>query len=219
MRYTINIFNFSLYLKVNPIGEDGNKPVKLAIADGIPIISMDGSMLDEKGQKSSAVSLEKEKEDKNVLSALPVATVKEIEGYENQLGEAEPLPNSYIRFMERSGEELDGKQCLTIFIISLLVCYNKILSFNFITKFIIIFNNNTYIFNTKFIFLSACKNTYIYFYFYFYFLLIITNDTALLLCHFKSNTFIITRDTIYHLDRRSGIRFGRGGYRVALHRE
>nr|XP_033198213.1 peregrin isoform X2 [Bombus vancouverensis nearcticus] len=35
--------------------------------------------------------------------------VKEIDGYEQQLGEAEPLPNSYIRFMERSGEELDGE--------------------------------------------------------------------------------------------------------------
>lgn len=98
-----------MYLKVNPIGEDGNKSAKLAISDAIPIISMDSNMLDEKGLKSNAALLEKEKEDKNILSTLPVATVKEIEGYENQLGEAEPLPNSYIRFMERSGEELDGK--------------------------------------------------------------------------------------------------------------
>lgn len=66
-------------------------------------------MSDEKVQKSNAATLEKEKEDKNILSSLPIASVKEIEGYENQLGEAEPLPNSYIRFMERSGEELDGK--------------------------------------------------------------------------------------------------------------
>lgn len=66
-------------------------------------------MLDEKTQKNSIVPAEKEKEEKNVLSNLPVATVKEIEGYEKQLGEAESLPNSYIRFMERSGEELDGK--------------------------------------------------------------------------------------------------------------
>jgi len=101
--------DISQFLKVNPIGEDGNKSIKLAILDAIPIISMDTSVCDEKVQKTNTTSLEKEKEDKNVLNALPTATVKEIEGYENQLGEAEPLPNSYIRFMERSGEELDGK--------------------------------------------------------------------------------------------------------------
>ncbi|KAM0731850.1 Bromodomain-containing protein-like protein [Formica fusca] len=97
------------FVLVNPIGEDGNKSIKLAISDAIPIISLDSSMLDEKGLKYNAALLEKEKEDKNILSTLPVATVKEIEGYEDQLGEAEPLPNSYIRFMERSGEELDGE--------------------------------------------------------------------------------------------------------------
>ncbi|XP_012522804.1 peregrin [Monomorium pharaonis] len=99
------------FVLVNPIGEkeDGNKAIKLSISDAIPIISMDSSMFDEKMQKSNAASIEKEKEDKNVLNSLPTATIKEIEGYENQLGEAEPLPNSYIRFMERSGEELDGE--------------------------------------------------------------------------------------------------------------
>ncbi|TGZ52969.1 bromodomain-containing protein homolog [Temnothorax longispinosus] len=97
------------FVLVNPIGEDGNKSIKLAISDGIPIISMDASMSDEKLQKNNTASLEKEKEDKNILNSLPIATVKEIEGYENQLGEADPLPNSYIRFMERSGEELDGE--------------------------------------------------------------------------------------------------------------
>ncbi|KMQ97299.1 peregrin-like protein [Lasius niger] len=97
------------FVLVNPIGEDGNKSIKLAISEAIPIIPMDSSMLDEKGLKSNAALLEKEKEDKNILSTLPVASVKEIEGYEDQLGEAEPLPNSYIRFMERSGEELDGE--------------------------------------------------------------------------------------------------------------
>lgn len=66
-------------------------------------------MLDEKIQKNNAVSVEKEKEEKSVLSTLPVAKFKEIEGYEMQLGLAESLPNSYIRFMERNGEELDGK--------------------------------------------------------------------------------------------------------------
>ncbi|EZA60271.1 hypothetical protein DMN91_010538 [Ooceraea biroi] len=98
------------FVLVHPIGEDANKPVKLAISDAIPIISMDGSM-DDKSlmQKSNAALLEKEKEDKNILSTLPVATFREIEGYEEQLGKAEPLPNSYIRFMERSGEELDGE--------------------------------------------------------------------------------------------------------------
>lgn len=107
-------------MKVNPIGEDGNKSIKLAISDAIPIISMDSSMLDEKGLKYNATLLEKEKEDKNILSTLPVATVKEIEGYEDQLGEAEPLPNSYIRFMERSGEELDGKYYSAVFMVIVL---------------------------------------------------------------------------------------------------
>ncbi|EGI68196.1 Peregrin [Acromyrmex echinatior] len=97
------------YVLVNPIGEDGNKSIKLAILDAIPIISMDSNMFDEKMQKSNTASLEKEKEDKNNLNTLPTAFVKPIEGYENQLGEAKPLPNSYIRFMERSGEELDGE--------------------------------------------------------------------------------------------------------------
>lgn len=105
------------FVKVNPIGEDGNKSVKLAISDAIPIISMDTSMFDEKtvAQKNNTAALDKEKEDKNVLNTLPVATVKEIEGYENQLGEAIPLPNSYIRFMERSSEELDGNNTLYLY--------------------------------------------------------------------------------------------------------
>jgi len=76
-------------------------------------------------QKNNAALLEKEKEDKNILSALPVATFKEIEGYEKQLGEAAPLPNSYIRFMERSGEELDGMYIVILFLIIIFVkfCY------------------------------------------------------------------------------------------------
>jgi len=80
-------------------------------------------MLDEKNliQKNNAALLEKEKEDKNILNALPVATFKEIEGYEKQLGEAAPLPNSYIRFMERSGEELDGIYIVILFIIFIFV--------------------------------------------------------------------------------------------------
>ncbi|XP_014484453.1 PREDICTED: peregrin isoform X1 [Dinoponera quadriceps] len=106
---TLSSQELAKFVLVNPIGEEGNKPIKLSITDIVPIISLDESMLDEKAQKNSAASAEKEKEEKNVLSTLPVATVKEIEGYENQLGEAESLPNSYIRFMERSGEELDGE--------------------------------------------------------------------------------------------------------------
>jgi len=80
-------------------------------------------MLDEKNlmQKNNAALLEKEKEDKNILSALPVATFKEIEGYEKQLGEATPLPNSYIRFMERSGEELDGIYIVILFLIFIFI--------------------------------------------------------------------------------------------------
>ncbi|XP_020284724.1 peregrin isoform X1 [Pseudomyrmex gracilis] len=98
------------FVLVNCIGEDGNKQIKIGINEAIPIISMDASMYEEKSlQKTNAATLEKEKEDKNILSTLPVAKFKVIDGYEEQLGEAEPLPNSYIRFMERSGEELDGE--------------------------------------------------------------------------------------------------------------
>ncbi|XP_020284727.1 peregrin isoform X3 [Pseudomyrmex gracilis] len=99
------------FVLVNCIGEDGNKQIKIGINEAIPIISMDASMYEEKSlQKTNAATLEKEKEDKNILSTLPVAKFKVIDGYEEQLGEAEPLPNSYIRFMERSGEELDDEE-------------------------------------------------------------------------------------------------------------
>ncbi|XP_012280063.1 peregrin isoform X2 [Orussus abietinus] len=56
-----------------------------------------------------ATTADKDREDKTIPSSLPVASVKELDGYELQIGEAEPLPNSYVRFMERSGEELDGE--------------------------------------------------------------------------------------------------------------
>lgn len=104
---------FCFDFKVNPIGEDANKTFRIGITDVVPIISLEGNGFDEKNveKKGHTVSAEKEKEEKNVLSSLPVAMVKEIDGYEKQLGEAESLPNSYIRFMERSGEELDGMQC------------------------------------------------------------------------------------------------------------
>ncbi|XP_043263662.1 peregrin-like isoform X3 [Colletes gigas] len=99
------------FVLVNPIGEDAHKTFKIGIADSVPIISLEGNGFDEKSmiQKGHNLSMDKEKDEKNVLNSLPVAMVKEIEGYEQQLGEAEPLPNSYIRFMERSGEELDGE--------------------------------------------------------------------------------------------------------------
>ncbi|KAG7207942.1 hypothetical protein KM043_009529 [Ampulex compressa] len=108
---TVNSQDMSKFVLVNPIGEDSNKAVKIGIMDGIPIISLEANAHDEKSYIQKGVNLlpEKDKEDKNVLSTLPVALVKELEGYENQLGEAESLPNSYIRFMERSGEELDGE--------------------------------------------------------------------------------------------------------------
>lgn len=60
-------------------------------------------------KKGNNILHERDKEDRAVLSSLPVAVVKELDGYERQIGEAESLPNSYVRFMERSGEELDGK--------------------------------------------------------------------------------------------------------------
>ncbi|KAJ8668318.1 hypothetical protein QAD02_009981 [Eretmocerus hayati] len=95
------------YALVIPYKSDGNKPCKLNFTDSILLSSQDDDP-DEKHQKSSGLS-EKEKEDKAVLSSLPVAVSKELGGYEEQIGEATPLPNSYVRFMERSGEELDGE--------------------------------------------------------------------------------------------------------------
>ncbi|CAL7942253.1 unnamed protein product [Xylocopa violacea] len=108
---TLSTQETSKFVLVNPIGEDANKTFKIGINDSIPIISLEGNGFDEKNtlQKGHAMPSDKDKEEKNILSSLPVATVKQIEGYEQQLGEAEPLPNSYIRFMERSGEELDGE--------------------------------------------------------------------------------------------------------------
>ncbi|XP_024944695.1 peregrin isoform X2 [Cephus cinctus] len=96
---------------VNPAGEEGNKPIRLGIAESIPIISLEEVEADLRNtnQKANVATAEKEREDKAILSSLPVAMVKELEGYEGQIGEAEPLPNSYVRFMERSGEELDGE--------------------------------------------------------------------------------------------------------------
>ncbi|XP_053982612.1 bromodomain-containing protein homolog [Hylaeus volcanicus] len=108
---TLTLQESSKFVLVNPIGEDAHKTFKIGITDSVPIISLEGSGFDEKsmGQKGHSISTDKDKDEKNILSSLPVAMVKEIDGYEQQLGEAEPLPNSYIRFMERSGEELDGE--------------------------------------------------------------------------------------------------------------
>lgn len=97
-----------IYIKVNPIGEDANKIFKIGITDSIPIISLERNSFDEKNIQKGYIASDKDKEEKNILNTLPVAMVKEIDEYEQQLGEAEALPNSYIRFMERSGEELDG---------------------------------------------------------------------------------------------------------------
>ncbi|OAD52514.1 Peregrin [Eufriesea mexicana] len=108
---TLSTQETSKFVLVNPIGEDTNKTFKIGITDSIPIISLEGNGFDEKNmiQKGHAVPPDKDREEKNILNSLPVAMVKQIDGYEHQLGEAEPLPNSYIRFMERSGEELDGE--------------------------------------------------------------------------------------------------------------
>ncbi|KAK0183409.1 hypothetical protein PV327_001455 [Microctonus hyperodae] len=93
------------FVLVTPSNDDMNKPVRIGINDSISIVSMDKA--DEK--KGNNTMHEKDKEDKVILSSLPVAIVRELSGYEQQIGEAEPLPNSYVRFMERSGEELDGE--------------------------------------------------------------------------------------------------------------
>ncbi|XP_015430480.1 PREDICTED: peregrin [Dufourea novaeangliae] len=107
----LNTQEISKFVLVNPIGEDPNKTFKIGITDSVPIISLEENGFDEKNMvhKGHTVPSEKDKDDKNVLNSLPVAMVKELDGYEQQLGEAEALPNSYIRFMERSGEELDGE--------------------------------------------------------------------------------------------------------------
>ncbi|XP_043495512.1 peregrin [Polistes fuscatus] len=102
----LNVQEAARFILVHPIGDDSNKPVKIDINEPIPVISIKSSAQDEKTSSKENSSLDKEKE---VLNNLPIAKFREIEGYEEQLGEAEPLPNSYVRFMERSGEELDGE--------------------------------------------------------------------------------------------------------------
>ncbi|OXU28273.1 hypothetical protein TSAR_009487 [Trichomalopsis sarcophagae] len=97
---------------LNPLREDGNKPFKVNFNDSIPILSQEEFDADEKNtsfKSNSSAAADREKEDKAILSSLPTAVAKELDGYESQIGEAEPLPNSYVRFMERSGEELDGE--------------------------------------------------------------------------------------------------------------
>lgn len=80
-------------------------------------------------KKGNNILHERDKEDKAILSSLPVAIVKELDGYERQIGEAEPLPNSYVRFMERSGEELDGKLIYFVKLILMSVYVADIRSF------------------------------------------------------------------------------------------
>ncbi|XP_014212581.1 peregrin [Copidosoma floridanum] len=99
------------YAVVIPWKEDVTKPVKLQFTESISILPQDGCVEEEKSSphKNTITISDREKEDKAILSSLPVAVAKEIDGYEKQIGEAEALPNSYVRFMERSGEELDGE--------------------------------------------------------------------------------------------------------------
>lgn len=94
------------------MGEEGNKPSRLGISEPISIISSEDYEDEDRSvsHKKSANYADKDKDDKAILSSLPVAMVKALDGYEGQIGEADPLPNSYVRFMERSGEELDGIQ-------------------------------------------------------------------------------------------------------------
>lgn len=90
-------------------GDDGNKPSKVYFNDSIPIDSQEEqNAVDKSPQKNGPSVTEKDKDDKTVLSTLPKAVAKEVDGYEKKIGEAEPLPNSYVRFIERTGEELDG---------------------------------------------------------------------------------------------------------------
>lgn len=89
------------------MGDDVNKPLRLNFTDKITVISQEEFELEDKNVPKSAPVPENQ-DDKAILSSLPVAVVKELSGYENHIGEAEPLPNNYVRFMERSGEDLDG---------------------------------------------------------------------------------------------------------------
>lgn len=91
------------------MGDEINKPVRLNFTDKITVISQEEFELDEKNVLAKVGTVPEKKDDKAILSSLPVAVVKELAGYENHIGEAEPLPNNYVRFMERSGEDLDGK--------------------------------------------------------------------------------------------------------------
>lgn len=83
--------------------------------------------------KGTNAAAEREKEDKAILSTLPIATVKHLDGYESQIGEAEPLPNSYVRFMERSGEELDGKARMKVWV-KILLYSASLIQFSFVRK-------------------------------------------------------------------------------------
>ncbi|XP_046465542.1 bromodomain-containing protein homolog [Neodiprion pinetum] len=99
------------FVLIHSVGEEGSKSNRLGITEAIPIISSEEYEADNKNsdhRKSTSVT-DKDKDDKTTLNSLPVAMVKALDGYESQIGEAEPLPNSYVRFMERSGEELDGE--------------------------------------------------------------------------------------------------------------
>ena len=95
---------------MTPLEEDANKKLRLGINDSLSVLSVEDYESNNRinSHKGTNSASEREKEDKAILSSLPVATVKNYDAYENQIGEAEPLPNSYVRFMERSGEELDG---------------------------------------------------------------------------------------------------------------
>ncbi|XP_043464131.1 bromodomain-containing protein 1 [Leptopilina heterotoma] len=90
------------------LGDDVNKPLRLNFTDKITVISQEEFELEDKNLPKGAPVPENQ-DDKAILSSLPVAVVKELSGYENHIGEAEPLPNNYVRFMERSGEDLDGE--------------------------------------------------------------------------------------------------------------
>lgn len=109
--YYIKIFSVQSS-KVTPADEESNKQLRLGINDTLSVLSSSEYEANNKtgSQKGLNSAAEREKEDRAILSSLPVATVKHLDGYESQIGEAEPLPNSYVRFMERSGEELDGEK-------------------------------------------------------------------------------------------------------------
>lgn len=79
------------------------KTMELSVTEDLPLMDLEEyQKLVEKGQAASSVEPQSEPHIK-----LPEAAVKELKNY--NICDAPPRPNAYIRFIEKSAEELDGE--------------------------------------------------------------------------------------------------------------